>query len=287
MTSERLLHGALPAISYHGDTEDVAADLAVAVGKRWAPHVRLHPATHYPPIAGSDYVAHAAAPFDNWHAILATPRSGYDVRLAPDVGALREAGRVGAIRPTVHAIVRRFTGAGPLHGCLLVYYLFLYANQPDARLFGCCWRLPDTGHVADLEWVVALLDPTGERRLWTFYSAHGNAESSWVPAGRARQRQETRPDVYVALDTQANFPTPGRKNRIWFAVADVCAPSDRAPQLDYALEIMPPEHPFRRFAGVLGPDGIGGPGRGDRLDLPSTERNHIDTAFRRRMFRCS
>jgi len=309
----------LPRIDFLRDTEEVPPSIAEALVHRWAPSVRMHPSSRVQPISAGDYIAHCAPPFNTWEAILAEPRLGYDVRLAPDVAAIEEGHRSGGIAPTVHTIVRRFHGNGgavdaavdaaadaadeqaadaadeqateqarSLAGCWLVYYVFLYANQPDARLFGCCIPLPNTGHVADLEWVAVLVAPSGLKRLWTFYSAHGNTESSWVPA-LTREQSTAAPDVYVALDVQANYPTPGRKNRIWFATADLCAPSSRSPRLSYATELLHAAHPFRRFAGLLGPDGIGAPGRGggNRFDLPGTATNHIRTAFARRMFRTS
>lgn len=289
----------VPRIDFIADTEEVAASQGEALARRWAPRVRLHPRTQFSPIAAGDYVAHCEAPFNTWDALLSAPGLGLDVRLRPDVAAIREAHAEGSLAPTVHAIVRRFrSSAGaagaassgakefPLRGFWLIYYVFLYADQPDARLFGCCMPFSGTGHVADLEWVAVLLEPSGLRSAWTFYSAHGNTESSWVPSTPATAYSP--PPVFVALDVQANYPTGGRKNRIWFATADLCA-SDDDPELSYALEYLYAAHPFRHFAGLLGPDGIAAPGRGggNRFDLPGSDTNHIDTAFARRMFRTS
>jgi hypothetical protein len=298
----------LPRIDFRRDTEEVPASLAEPLAQRWAPKVRMHPRTRFLPIAAGDYVAHCAPPHNSWEALLEAPGLGEGIRLRPDVAAIEEGHARGALVPTVHAIVRRFGGgvgaeagaaaeaaeekegggaARALRGCWLVYYLFLYADQPDARLFGCCAPFRGTGHVADLEWVAVLVAPSGLRRLWTFYSAHGNTESSWVPSA-AEEHSHAAPSVYVALDVQANYPTGGRKNRIWFATADLCA-SASDPPLSYALDVLPLRHPFRLFAGLLGPDGIAAPGLGGgaRFDLPGTATNHIDTAFARRMFRTS
>lgn len=282
----------VPRIDFRADTEEVPAMQGEALARRWAPRVRMHPRTSFYPIAAGDYVAHCAPPYNSWDALLSAPRLGFDVRLDPDVAAIREGHAVGSLAPTVHAIVRRFKSSGEgetastLRGWWLIYYVFLYADQPDARLFGCCCPLRGTGHVADLEWVAVLLDPTSLRSPWTFYSAHGNTESSWVPS--TLDSSYSPPPVYVALDVQANYPTPGRKDRIWFATADLCA-SRRDPELSYALEYLDAAHPFRRFAGLLGPDGIAAPGHGEgnRFDLPGSATNHIDTAFARRMFRTS
>lgn len=283
----------LPAIDFLRDTEEVAGSAAEQLSQRWSPQVRMHPRTRFYPISAGDYVAHCAPPHNSWAGIFAEPDLGFNVRLSPDVGAIAEAHARGALVPTVHTIVRRFRDAAEteelraLRGCWLVYYVFLYADQPDARLFGCCSALRGTGHVADLEWVAVLLEPSGESRLWTFYSAHGNRESSWVPS-TSHDHSLSPPQVFVALDVQANYPTGGRWDRIWFATADLCA-SARDPPLSYSLELLDARHPFRRFAGLLGPDGIGAPGRGggNRFDLPGTATNHIDSSFSRRMFRCS
>lgn len=292
-----LEYGSVPRIDFVRDTEEVPASLGEPMARRWAPKVRMHPRNRFLPIAAGDYVAHCAPPHNTWEGLLSEPGLGAGVRLRPDVAAIEEAHASGALVPTVHAVVRRFHGSGggetgevaALRGCWLVYYLFLYADQPDARLFGCCMPFRGTGHVADLEWVAVLLAPSGLRRLWTFYSAHGNTESSWVPAAReGADREDGAPPVYVALDVQANYPTGGRKNRIWFATADLCARAG-APPLAYTLEVLDARHPFRRFAGLLGPDGIAALGHGDggRLNLPGSTTNHIDTAFARRMFRTS
>lgn len=292
MASHEVTAAFLPRIDFLRDTEEVPPSLAEPAAQRWAPQVRMHPRTRFLPIAAGDYVARCEPPFNTWEALLAEPGQGLGVRLSPNLSAIERAHADGTLIPTVHAIVRRFHGgageaAAALRGCWLVYYVFLYADQPDARLFGCCLPFRGTGHVADLEWVAVVLSPSGLRRLWTFYSAHGNTESSWVPPS-SPEHARSPPSVYVALDVQANYPTGGRKSRIWFATADLCA-SARDPPLAYALEFTGAHHPFRRFAGMLGPDGIGAPGRGggDRFDLPGTETNHIRTAFARRMFRTS
>jgi hypothetical protein len=290
--SAETIHALFPRIHFSSHTDEVTAESAEVLSRRWSPIVRMHPSTQFYPISATDYVSHCSPPHNTWHSILSEPRSGFSVSLAPEVDSIRDKHRAGTLPPTVHSIVRRFNDSAPdlsLRGCYLVYYIFLYAHQPDARLFGCCTPLANTGHVADLEWVTVLVAPSGIRRLWTFYSAHGDAESSWVPIDSALDEAETPPAVYVALDVQANYHTPGRKNRIWMVTADLCAQSASSPKLEYSLEVMDPTHPFRRFAGHLGPDGIAAPGRGtgNRFDLPGSTTNHIDTAYSRRMFRFS
>ena len=292
-------HHNFPRIHFSTHTREVALESAEPLARQWAPSVRMHPATQFLPISAQDYVAHCAPPHNSWGNILSHHRSGANVNLAPEIDLIRQKHADGTLTPTVHAIVRTIrtatttpTDSNPnplkaLEGCYLIYYIFLYANQPDARLLGCCYPLANTGHVADLEWVAVILAPSGLKRLWTFYSAHGDAESSWVPCADKIQSLSP-PDVYVALDVQANYPTPGRKNRIWYATADLCT-SHNSPKLEYTLELMGVHHPFRNFAGHLGPDGIAAPGRGggNRFDLPGSDTNHIDTAYARRMFRFS
>lgn len=282
-----------PRIHFITHTEEVAPESAEPLVRQWAPTVRMHPSTQFYPISSQDYISHCAPPHNRWDGVLAQQRNGYNVSLSPEIDLIRSKHAAGTLTPTVHTIVRKFrTGSATpelyaLDGCYLIYYIFLYAHQPDARLFGCCTPLANTGHVADLEWVTVLLAPSGLKRLWTFYSAHGDAESSWVPCANDIDAL-TPPEVYVALDVQANYDTPGRKNRIWWITADLCT-TPSSPKLDYTLELLAPNHPFRRFAGHLGPDGIAAPGRGggNRFDLPGSTTNHINTAASRRLFRFS
>jgi hypothetical protein len=284
-----------PRIHFITHTEEVSLASAEVLVRRWAPNVRMHRSTSFMPISAHDYITHCAPPHDRWEAVISQPRLGQNVSLSPEVALIRDKHRTGAFTPTVHTIVRKLVtanveGLKHLDGCYLIYYIFLYAHQPDARVFGCCMPIQNTGHVADLEWVTVLAAPSGLKLLWTFYSAHGDAESSWVPATEplTTMAPHIAPDVYVALDVQANYPTPGRKNRIWFITADLCA-SASDPKLDYVLEHLEPSHPFRLFAGHLGPDGIAAPGRGggNRFDLPGSITHHINTAYSRRMFRFS
>ena len=306
----------MPEIAFGRDTDELPPDLGERLAMRWMPRVFLHPRERFRPIWINDYVARCEP--DTWEQVLRSNAT----HLRPDMRRLREDAEAHRMPATVHSVARRIARSHPeprMHNFVLLYYVFLFADQPDATLCGCepCFRFPNTGHEADVEWIALLLDPSGSRCWWTFYSAHGNAESSWDPTPVTREVARAEPPrtdsaasprdhewsgsgvgdypplaptvipptVYVALGSHALFPTGGRRTRIWGFAADVCAAAGSVAPLVYRIDHLEASHPWRNWEGSMGRDGIGSLGGATRLSLPSSETNHIDTAWRRRLFR--
>jgi hypothetical protein len=266
----------LPAIDFHRHTTEVHGSRGRGIIERWRPVFRLHTSARYAPISIDDYIRRCEVP--RWDDVILTNSS----RLLPRMDVLEA--EADLMEPTVHAFIRRVSErTHPCYGCLVVFYVLLFANQRDVALCHRCYPLGGTGHEADVEWVALLLDDSGAVLRWTFYSAHGTAESSWVPQHERRPVAHN-PLVFISSVTHALYPTGGIKLRVWGAVADVC-PDDTAEPMIYALHYLPDSHPWRMWTGSMGRDGIGSIGNHGRLSLPSSQTNHIRTAWRRRLFR--
>lgn len=272
----------LPAIDFLRDTVEAGTHFTVA--HRFSPYVRLHPQERYFPINSNDYIEQTAE--RTW----ANAIRNRAPHLNPDIEALANMQEKKQLSPTVHCAMRRICSdrpeLRPFLDWLLIYYVFLYSDQPDAE--ACCGgplccSFRNTGHNADVEWTVSLVDPQ-DRLNAAFFSAHGSQESTWMKYSRFQMRSTSKPRVYVALGSHANFPDPGWKWRLWGANVDKCSSASQ-PRLNYGLRILEQSDPWFAYRGNMGKDGIGALG-GDRLSLPSYKDASHGSQWFRRMFRC-
>lgn len=257
----------IDAISFAEDTIEVERDQAERLAARFRPDIYLHRLSPYFPIDVDAYMMHCDPPL--WELQV---QGG---RLKPNVELLAHKQVTGRLSKVVHTLSRVHTATGRT----ITYFISLYSFQPDAKV---CFCIPFSGsaHVADVEFVAVLAEADGTR-VATFYSAHGSTESQWV---RAEAGVTTSP-VYVALDTHANYPTPGLKFRFWGFNIELA--DGGAQPLDYEVKVLDADHPWRHFQGSMGPDGIASLGNDGRLNLPGEATHSSATAARRRFTRTS
>jgi hypothetical protein len=174
----------------------------------------LHPEERFTPVPVEGFIADSdllvRAPDGTWQAATATlPQGGRAARLdqrscrAADGPAALDcyaaAEEMHAAAPTVYGAVFRTRKE-----IALQYWLFYPANVFTlSSAAGLFWQ----SHEGDWEAVTVLLD-TRERPLLVGLSEHcAGARRDWARA----PRRGSRPVVYVALGSHANYFTPGRK----------------------------------------------------------------------------
>lgn len=181
---------------------------------RHAPVLVLHPAERFAPVPVAGFLADSdllvRAPDGTWQAATAAlPQAGPAARLdqrscrAVDGSAALDcyaaAEEAHAAAPTVYGAMFRTRDR-----IALQYWLFYPANIFSlASTAGLFWQ----SHEGDWEAVTVLLD-TRERPLLVGLSEHCvGARRDWATA----PRRGSRPIVYVALGSHANYFTPGKK----------------------------------------------------------------------------
>lgn len=255
------------------------------LAQQFKPTVYMHRKSRYIPMDVDDYIRYCEP--DTWGKVFKNEVT----HLRPNMEELADVQEV--LEPTVHALVTQVVDEDhPLRGYFLVHYIMFYANQPDTHI--CCgrpwcFRVCGSGHEADLEWISVLVEPDARKIRATFYACHGLREAQWV--NRTLENPYDRPNVFMALDTHASFPTGGWKWRLWGSHVDKC-PRNRGclrktSPLGYKLKVLDQEHPWLAYKGRMarGIRSLGAPGR---LDLPAVADPLFSSGsqFRRRFFRC-
>lgn len=207
---------------------------------RHAPVLVLHPNERFAPVPVDGFLADSdlqvRSPDGTWQAsVVSLPEAGPASRLdqrscrAVDgpaaIDCYAAAEQVHAAGPTVYGAVFRIRDR-----IALQYWLFYPANifsLSSAR--GLFWQ----SHEGDWEAVTVLLD-TRERPILVGLSEHcAGARRDW----RGVQRRGSRPVVYVAVGSHANYFTPGKKplaRKCWPKEALAVYDAYRVPLLDSA-----------------------------------------------------
>lgn len=282
------------------ELEFVDADVEAAVARRWAPLLRLHPSDRYRPACVDHYVSNCtiaardqpppAPPVPaTWEGAI---EGGQGIVLTPSEDYLSSP----SSHPVaVYGAVRR----RPADGRLVAVYPMFFSNQPDSSV---CFFWRSGGHVCDLEWALFVLSADGKQLEWAYLTSHGRTESSWIPAQHLEWRSPAppvdeeqggggeagaRPVLYIAKHTHAVKWSAGWKPRIWFAVFESTSAAGEEVDGAQCLALVPPDHPWWRFHGSMGPDGCGSLGNPGRLDTPPLAGSEWTTAWRRSLFRTS
>ena len=237
---------------------------------RYAPVLALHPDERFVPVPVDGFLADSdlqvRAPDGTWQASTATlPQAGPASRLdqrscravdgpaALDCYAAAE--QAHAASPTVVGAVFRTRDR-----IALQYWLFYPANIfTIASAKGLFWQ----SHEGDWEAVTVLLDKR-ERPILVGLSEHcAGARRDWTGV----QHRGSRPVVYVAVGSHANYFTPGKKplaRKCWPTEALAVYDAYKVPLLDSAARgrtvvpivarVTAAAPPWMAFAGTWGED---------------------------------
>lgn len=108
-------------------------------------------------------------------------------------------------------------------------YSIMYRTNPGVKLGDIG---PEAGfHQGDIEFILILRDKSSKLPVWVYYSAHGSNEGIWrkfadCPTSKKVLENNTVEytlNVYVALGSHANYPTPGIKPRVLYCANDQCS----------------------------------------------------------------
>lgn len=286
---------------------DLPIDEARELLEQWAPVLRFHPRNRFFPIDVDEYVAESAlVPMVGlkpivprgeltWEKVLSEGNPG---RLHVSDAFLLAAAE-GKVRNRVYGVARRLDD-----GTLWLAYVFFYADNPGVAV---CF--PGCGvagrHVSDTEQVHLLIDPEGQTLKRACYSAHGSRESTWYEPSELEMHDHTRPIVYVALGSHANYPTGGNRRRVYGFAVEQCARggardakvlAKRKPMDDETkgedfvahpvpvggyltldaqrfMHVLHAEHPWRKFGGKMALVSGWSIGAKGNLDFPAPARN--------------
>lgn len=100
-------------------------------------------------------------------------------------------------------------------------YSILYRTNPGVRIGNIG---PQAGfHKGDIEFILVLSDKKTKSPVWVYFSAHGSNEGTWRKWKDCQVLRNETLQVYVALGSHANYPTPGIKKRVLYCANDICA----------------------------------------------------------------
>ena len=274
------------------DTSEIPIDEATKMGDNFKPAIILHRMTRYVPMDIDLYIKNCK--ISSWDEILKqNPKN-----LEPNIEALDDIQF--DIIPTVHYIVRKINNNHPLENYYIIHYILFYSNQPDTHI--CCGRpfcmtARNTGHQADVEWCSMLISP--EMKVeYTYYACHGSRESMWFNNNKQSFKHSFKHrnnlinnsiPLYVALDTNGSYPSGGSKWRLLGFHRDRCGTVNNCYKnkpLDYQLKYLSDNHPWRKYHGNMGKDGIGSIS-GGRFNLPAPNNINfsMETQCKRRFLR--